>query len=212
MPSSSGVEGTKASNNRNQSEGLAAASIPANLNHGNNGEKVYLCFKRSREGNPITGIIPLLPNRREYVPEGYTVLERTPRNHTADLNARGTGHPVFLSFRQRLATLEVLRPLPLIIAQNDQVDWTGSEWRAASEGGLCAYYCTGGTTVSGDAGNWHLMERNRNTWLGPKNANDKVFTVFLSGLVHEAVSISVQVVLPRSKRGIRFHRIRPRWQ
>eukprot|EP00521_Asterionellopsis_glacialis_P014967 CAMPEP_0195308464 /NCGR_PEP_ID=MMETSP0707-20130614/38239_1 /TAXON_ID=33640 /ORGANISM="Asterionellopsis glacialis, Strain CCMP134" /LENGTH=537 /DNA_ID=CAMNT_0040372735 /DNA_START=1 /DNA_END=1611 /DNA_ORIENTATION=+ len=81
---------------------------PANLNFGLSDEPVFLCYRRSREGNPITGIVPLQPAIGEAVPEGFTVLERTPRNFVANLHGKG-GAPVFLAFRQRLATLETLR-------------------------------------------------------------------------------------------------------
>ena len=87
------------------SAGSGGGTIPANLNFGTAGERVYLCYRRSREGNPLTAILPLAPSAHESVPEGYTVLERTPRNFVADIN-HGAGPALFLAFRQRLANLE----------------------------------------------------------------------------------------------------------
>jgi hypothetical protein len=125
---------------------FGAASIPANINPSSSGERVYLCYRRSREGNPITGILCLKPNRGDVIPEGYTVLERTPRNFVADMSAK-TCDPMFLAFRQRLENLECLRPLPLVLA----VLHSRSDVGGRKE--LRAYYCTGGTTVASDVGN-----------------------------------------------------------
>ena len=75
---------------------------------------MYLCYRQSQEGNPITGIIPLQPSKREPIPEGYTVLEYSPRNYVADINYKA-GPAIFLAFRQRSANLEPLRPLPLVL-------------------------------------------------------------------------------------------------
>ena len=116
------------------STGGGGGTIPANLNFGTAGERVYLCYRRSREGNPLTAILPLVPSAQESVPEGYTVLERTPRNYVADIN-HGAGPALFLAFRQRLANLEPLRPLPLVLAvyySNLQLDSKAGDAAAAA--------------------------------------------------------------------------------
>lgn len=126
---------------------FGSSSTPANINPSSSGERVYLCYRRSREGNPITGIMCLKPTRGDVIPEGYTVLERTPRNFVADLSAKTADHPMFLAYRQRLENLECLRPLPLVLAVlHSRTDIAGRKE-------LKAYYCTGGTTVSSDVGN-----------------------------------------------------------
>jgi hypothetical protein len=71
----------------------------------------HIVFKRSREGNPLTDIVLLQPPAP--VPAGYTVVERTPRNHVATV---GSVRALFVGYRQRLANLEPLRPVPLIRA------------------------------------------------------------------------------------------------
>ena len=125
------------------------SSSPANINPSSSGERVYLCYRRSREGNPITGILCLRPTRGDVIPEGYTVVERTPRNFVADMSAKTGDHPMFLAYRQRLENLECLRPLPLVLA----VLHSRSDVAGRKE--MNAYYCTGGTTVASDVG--HLV-------------------------------------------------------
>lgn len=162
-----------------------SAAAPANLNLGLGSERVYLCYRRSREGNPLTGLIPLLPSRRDPIPEGYTVLERSPRNHVADLNPGGTC-AVFLAFRQRLATLEPLRPLPLLMsiyndatanrsgplfAMEDRDQHFQSIFRKVK---LRSYYCTGGTTVASRVGKFHIMDRSAHALLSPSSIKNRL--------------------------------------
>ena len=134
---------------------------PANLSCGD--EAVFLCFRRSREGNPITGILPLHPAKREAIPEGYTVLERTPRNFVAKIQT--TGSQVFLAYRQRLANLELLRPLPLVMSVHN------SSSRAKR---LTAYYCTGGTVVQSRVGRFHIMDRSTHSLLSPSSISNRL--------------------------------------
>ena len=133
---------------------FGSSSTPANINPSSSGERVYLCYRRSREGNPITGIKCLKPTRGDIIPVGYTVLERTPRNFVADMYAKSCDHPTFLAYRQRLENLESLRPLPLVLA----VLQSRSDVAGRKE--LKAYYCTGGSTVASDVG--HLVRVSMN--------------------------------------------------
>jgi hypothetical protein len=134
---------------------------PANLNLG--GEQVFLCFRRSREGNPITGILPLLPSKQESIPEGYTVIERTPRNHVASIQTSSC--QIFLAYRQRLAILEALRPLPLVMSVRNS---------SLSTKKLTAYYCTGGTIVESRVGRFHIMDRSTHTLLSPSSISNRL--------------------------------------
>lgn len=168
-----------------------AKNVPANLNFGSvAGERVYLCFRRSREGNPITGIIPLQPSNHEPIPEGYTVLERTPRNFVADINAK-SGSPVFLAFRQRLANLEPLRPLPLVLSVHsadpfgavgaaDNKSRRNSTTSLNPRKRLHAYYCTGGTVVVSDVGRFHIMDRTTHSLLSPSSIANRMSLIELS--------------------------------
>lgn len=185
------------------SAGSGGGTIPANLNFGTAGERVYLCYRRSREGNPLTAILPLVPSAQESVPEGYTVLERTPRNYVADIN-HGAGPALFLAFRQRLANLEPLRPLPLVLAvyySNLQLDSKAGDAAAAAgiaaacglasapdrtrgklnedgevvwERRLRAYYCTGGTVVPSEVGKFHVMDRSTHPLLSPSSVTNRL--------------------------------------
>lgn len=133
----------------------------ANLNYG--GEPVFLCFRRSREGNPITGLIPLLPKKGEHVPQGYTVLERTPRNNIAGISTSAS--KVFFAYRQRLLNLETLRPIPLVMSVHQ---------RSRNYRKLNAYYCTGGTIVESRVGQFHVMDRSTHSLLSPKSVSNRL--------------------------------------
>ena len=139
---------------------------PANVNPSNSGERVYLCYRRSREGNPLTGLTCLQPSKGDVIPEGYTVLEKTPRNFLADMTAN-SDQPLFLAYRQRLENLECLRPLPLVLSvlQSKQ-DFGRKE--------LKAYYCTGGTVVTSDVGKLHIMDRSTHNILSSSSAQSRL--------------------------------------
>ncbi|KAL3925220.1 MAG: hypothetical protein SGILL_000556 [Bacillariaceae sp.] len=142
--------------------GSTTEKPPANLNYGG-GEVVFLCYRRSREGNPVTGIVPLYPSRKETIPEGYTVLERTPKNFVASFSVSST--PVFLAYRQRLANLELLRPSPLVMSVHMQ---------GPSARRLTAYYCTGGTVVESRVGRFHIFDRSTHSLVSPSSINNRL--------------------------------------
>eukprot|EP00536_Pseudo-nitzschia_multiseries_P011494 jgi/Psemu1/206004/e_gw1.394.36.1 len=141
---------------------------PIDLNTGGS-EAAYLCFRRSREGNPLTGIIPLLPSTRELIPDGYTVLERTPRNFVATF--RASNGPIFLAYRQRLANLELLRPPPLVMSM---LNGDSKVIRLES------YYCTGGTVVKSKVGRFHIMDRSTHSLLSPSSINHRLSLIEIS--------------------------------
>ena len=153
-----GGPGTKSSTQKHDEIG-SSESPAANINPSSTGERVYICYRRSREGNPITGVVCLRPTKGDLVPEGYTVLERTPRNFVADMAAKQDA-PLFLGYRQRLANLECLRPLPLVLS----VDKTE----------LKAYYCTGCTVVPSDVGRFHIMDRSTHTLMSSSSAKSRL--------------------------------------
>ena len=109
-------------------------SEPANFG---TSERVYICYRRSREGNPITDLQFLDPRIGDAIPQDYTVLERTPFSYSACVE-KG-----FLAYRQRLANLETLRPLPLFKSEHP------------------AYFATGGGIVQSSVGKRHVMELRR---------------------------------------------------
>ncbi|GKY94527.1 hypothetical protein MPSEU_000418400 [Mayamaea pseudoterrestris] len=146
--------------------------VPANVGRCS-GKRCYLVFRRSREGNPLTGLSLLLPP--ETVPTGYTVVERTPRNRVASLTGTN-GQQLFLAYRQRLANLEVLRPMPLLrtVQPKAGADFTdetdddeGDCYYSDSAKQLRAYYATGATIVSSNVGRLHIMDRSTHSLQSP---------------------------------------------
>lgn len=168
-------KGVGASSLRKEGGGVdcdfGSSASPANINT-SSGERVYLCYRRSREGNPITGIACLRPSKGDLIPDGYTVLERTPRNFLADMSPK-SDHPMFLAYRQRLENLECLRPLPLVLSIiHSKQDGTRKE--------LKSYYCTGGTVVASDVGKLHIMDRSTHSLLSSSSAQSRMTLIQLS--------------------------------
>lgn len=152
---------------------LAGSSVAADIGKT---ERIFLCFRRSREGNPITGLVALRPHEGETIPAGYTVIERSPRSHVANLTSRNQGKstmaiaesPLFLAYRQRLATLESLRPLPLVLSVYEQSQDTG---KAAK---MQCYYCTGGSVVAAYVGRFHVLDRTTHGLLSPSSITNRL--------------------------------------
>uniref|UniRef100_A0A7S3VDI2 Uncharacterized protein n=1 Tax=Chaetoceros debilis TaxID=122233 RepID=A0A7S3VDI2_9STRA len=168
----------------------SSSSYPANLNYGTPGERVYICYRRSREGNPITGLIPLQPSNYEAVPEGYTVLERTPRNYVADVNSKA-GPPIFLAFRQRLANLETLRPLPLVMSVHYSNSYAGNTSnKRGRKRSLRAYYCTGGTVVPSDIGRFHIMDRSTHPLISPSSVTNRLSLIHAARIKNNPVPVN----------------------
>jgi len=125
--------------------GANLAPIPANLATG--GERQYLCFRRGREGNPVTGIQFITPPAN--IAQGYTIIERTPFNFCARIGA------VWVCIRQRLANLELLRPHTL-----NNTNY---------------YYSTGGSVVpSANLGTCHVMDRSTHHLLSPAGLGERL--------------------------------------
>lgn len=162
---------------------------PANLNPAGC-ERIYLCLRRSREGNPVTGLVPLVPAAAESIPTGYTVVERTPRNFVASLTGTPTGEAVFLAYRQRLANLETLRPLPLVQSVVTEQKITNGHQKSSDAAiadkkadrriSLTAYYCTGGSVVESDVGRFHIMDRTTHSLLSPSSVANRLNLIEMS--------------------------------
>jgi Guanine nucleotide exchange factor in Golgi transport N-terminal/Sec7 domain len=156
---------------------LASDGRPANLNQSSqNSERVYLCLRRSREGNPITGLVPLVPSFGEAIPLGYTVIEHTPRNLTAHFSGV-TGESIFLAYRQRLANLESLRPPPLV---DTLVQAVKDPCRRQDQLKLSSYYATGGAIVESDIGKFHILDRSTHSLLSPSSIANRLNLIEMS--------------------------------
>jgi Guanine nucleotide exchange factor in Golgi transport N-terminal/Sec7 domain len=156
---------------------LASNGQPANLNQFNQGrERVYLCLRRSREGNPITGLLPLIASLGESIPVGYTVIEHSPRNLTATF-AAVTGEAMFLAYRQRLANLETLRPSPLV---QTVVKAAQDLYYPQNRIFLMSYFATGGTTVESAIGRFHILDRSTHSLLSPSSIANRLNLIEMS--------------------------------
>jgi len=156
---------------------------PADLNEcstsnkNESSQRVYLCYKKSREGNPIVSIIPLLPSESECIPPGFTVIEKSPRNFTANINEGVVGPPIFLAIRQRLSNLETLRPLPLLKFQVNGTNRDGKQNKqtAQQQCKLLGYYATGGIVVpTPKIGRLHSMDRLGHHYLSPSSMATRI--------------------------------------
>lgn len=151
---------------------------PANLNDDpttgskstSHPQRVYLCYKKSREGNPIVSIMPLMPSESEHIPPGFTVIEKSPRNFTANIN-EGAGPPIFLAIRQRLSNLETLRPLPLLKFQAAELRKVEKQKRNK----MLGYYATGGFIMPcAKIGRLHSMDRMGHHYLSPSSMATRI--------------------------------------
>ena len=155
----------------------ASNGQPANLNHFHQGgERIYLCLRRSREGNPITGLLPLIASQGEAIPVGYTVIEHSPRNLTASFTAV-SGEAMFLAYRQRLANLEILRPLPLV---QTVIKAAQDPCYLQNRASLLSYYATGGTTVESAIGRFHILDRSTHSLLSPSSIANRLHLIEMS--------------------------------
>lgn len=139
-------------------------------------ERAFLCFRRSREGNPITALVPLSPAAAENVPTGFTVVEKTPRNFVASLLEK-PGQTVFFAYQQRLANLETLRPLPLLMSvllTKASSASQGNEIDGGAGNTLEAYFATGGTIVPSAVGRFHIMDRTTHSLLSPSSIANRL--------------------------------------
>jgi hypothetical protein len=90
------------------------------------------------------------------------------------LNPGGT--PVFLAYRQRLANLEALRPLPLIrsVQPKAGADFTDEDTNNIK---LRSYYATGATCVSSHVGRFHILDRSTHSLLSPSSVANRLHLI-----------------------------------
>jgi len=72
--------------------------IPGSLNTGNTGDRLFLSYSREPNQEPITGLAIVCPSLGETVPEGFTMIEKTPGGESASLNAGNTGTEMYLCY------------------------------------------------------------------------------------------------------------------
>ncbi|KAL7687226.1 putative Sec7 domain, pleckstrin domain, PH-like domain superfamily, MABP domain-containing protein [Plasmopara halstedii] len=91
----------------NDYEVIRRRGVPANVNMGTQGEKIYLCFKRSAE-SAITDLVVMFPRKNDTLPYGYMKVDRSTFGHVADLNMNSGGTEVFLGYKKKVANLRAI--------------------------------------------------------------------------------------------------------
>ncbi|KAF0692542.1 Aste57867_16354 [Aphanomyces stellatus] len=81
--------------------------VPANLNTGASGEKLYLCYKRSSSSS-IVDIAVVFPKKGEKVPYGYMKIDKTPNGHSVDVH---TNLEVSICYKKHIGLVENLKSL-----------------------------------------------------------------------------------------------------
>ena len=66
-------------------------SVSCNVNMGTNSERIYICYKKDKWGNPITDIQMIFVGKDEIVPQSFNLIETTASDMVADLNAGNGG-------------------------------------------------------------------------------------------------------------------------
>ena len=123
---------------------------------GTDGGRLYICYRRSREGNPLTDIQFLHPSKYERIWEHYTVLENSMFNYSAAVH-----NGAYICYRQRLAHIECLRPGPLVYLANSSSTAAG-------------YYTTGGGVVGGNIGTVHPLQRGRHPMFSAASVQQRI--------------------------------------
>ena len=82
---------------------------PCNLNSGTSADRIFLCYKKEKTGNPIIDINVLFTHKGgDEIPKSFYLLDKTPTNRPANLNSGTSGGPIFISYRQLLLRLDCL--------------------------------------------------------------------------------------------------------
>jgi len=127
--------------------------------------------------NPLTGKMMLEPQLRDSIPEGFTVIERTPPRHVAGIGRSATA-PMVLTLRQRLASLEPLRPLPLIkissMQQQKQVADSDKQSKHESLLGSCS---TRGAPIASNDRCFHIMDSSIHPLLSPSTLTTRLVSL-----------------------------------
>ena len=80
----------------------------SNLNSGTSAERIFLCYKKEKAGNPIIDLQVILPGKGEEAPKGFNLLDLSPTGRPANLNSGTGGGSIFICYRQRLKRLACL--------------------------------------------------------------------------------------------------------
>ena len=81
---------------------------PCNLNSGTSAERIFLCYKKDKHGNPLTDLQIILPGKGEELPKNFNLVDKSPSGRAANLNAGTGGGSIFLCYRQIFPRLSCL--------------------------------------------------------------------------------------------------------
>ncbi|TMW55870.1 hypothetical protein Poli38472_008518 [Pythium oligandrum] len=87
-------------------EVIQRRGVPANLNTGTQGEKIFLCYKRSANSS-IQDIAVLFPRKGDRAPYGYIKIDKSPEGHFADLNATTGGTEVNICYKKKVIRMSI---------------------------------------------------------------------------------------------------------
>ncbi len=97
-----------------------------NLNTGTSSERVFLCYKKERGGNPITDIQVILPGKNEECPRYYNIIDKSPTGLPANLNTGTGGGRIFLCYKQSMVRLQCLaNDKPCVVSPSGTQDDNG---------------------------------------------------------------------------------------
>lgn len=80
-----------------------------NLNSGTSAERIFLCYKKDKSGNPITDLVVIFPGKSEEPPKSFNLIEKSPTDLPANVNTGTVGGRIFVCYKQSLIRLECLR-------------------------------------------------------------------------------------------------------
>lgn len=94
----------------------------ATLNSGNGGNSIYLCIRKDLTGQfaPITNIIVIFPDRGEYVPPGYHLVQRG-KNAACNVNAGTSADHIFIGFKRDFLGNPITDIQPIMIDKGEEV-------------------------------------------------------------------------------------------
>jgi hypothetical protein len=81
--------------------------VACNLNSGTSANRIYLCYKRDKTGNPITDFQVIYKN--EECPINFSLIDVSPSGIIANINAGTNGKKIHLCYKQRLNRLLILQ-------------------------------------------------------------------------------------------------------
>lgn len=81
-----------------------------NLNTGTSLERIFLCYKKDKIGNPINDIVVIMPGNKEedIVPKSFNLIETSPTGIPANINTGSSSHKIFVCYHQILLRLKCL--------------------------------------------------------------------------------------------------------